>query len=172
MTVVVCGERPEVTELIERRRRLGQDRHDEVWEGAYHMAPEPIAEHGLAQFQIGTRVAGRAKGRGLVFSLTFNLGDGRDDFRIPDFGLHEGTPRGIWIRTAVVVGEVLSPDDETWQKFGFYARRGVEEVWVVDLDTRSVRVFVRRDAHGYDETDRSPRLDLSTAELAAIDWPG
>ena len=85
--------------------------------------------------------------------------------------LHAGSPRGSFIPTAVVVGEVLSPDDETWEKFGFYARRGVAEVWVADLDTRTVRVFLRRDETGYDEAGASAVLGLTTTELADLDWP-
>ncbi len=171
MTVVVLGERPETTELIERRRRLGQDRRDEVWEGVYHVAPEAPVEHGLIQAEVYSRLRHRAAERGLRVSLAFNLGAGRHDFRIPDFGLHSGQPHGVWLPTAVVVGEVLSPDDETWEKFPFYARHGVEEIWVLDPQARSARVFLRRDEDGYDEGDASPRLGLTTLELADLDWP-
>jgi len=171
VTVVVLGERPETTELIERRRRLGQDRSDEVWEGVYHVAPDARFEHNRLGYLLLRRVEQRALERGLIPSTTFNLGDGIHDFRIPDLSLHEGSPRGAFIPTAVVVGEVLSPDDETWEKFGFYARRGVAEVWVADLDTRTVRVFARRDESGYDETATSAVLGYTTAELADLDWP-
>jgi hypothetical protein len=32
-------------ELLERRRRSGLDRLDEVWEGVLHMVPAPSGEH-------------------------------------------------------------------------------------------------------------------------------
>ena len=32
-------------ELLERRRELGQDLLDEVWEGVYHVNPAPAARH-------------------------------------------------------------------------------------------------------------------------------
>jgi hypothetical protein len=47
MRTVVLGERPRVLdEFIARRRALGQDVFDEVWDGEYHVVPGPSAEHG------------------------------------------------------------------------------------------------------------------------------
>ena len=44
---VLLGEPPNVlAEWLERRRALGQDRFDEVWEGDYHVSPEARASHG------------------------------------------------------------------------------------------------------------------------------
>jgi len=46
MRTVVVGERPrELAEWIERRRSLGQDLFDEVWDEEYHVVPGPSAEH-------------------------------------------------------------------------------------------------------------------------------
>ncbi len=40
VTTVVVGERPpELESFLARRCTLGLDGHDEVWEGAYHVAP-------------------------------------------------------------------------------------------------------------------------------------
>jgi hypothetical protein len=36
---------PEFEALLERRRRLGQNRFDEVWDGVLHMIPAPSYEH-------------------------------------------------------------------------------------------------------------------------------
>jgi hypothetical protein len=48
MRTVVLGERPvEVEHLIKRRRELGQDLFDEVWEGDYHLVPGPSPTHGV-----------------------------------------------------------------------------------------------------------------------------
>ena len=42
MTTIVRGPRPpELEQLLERRRRSGADRLDEVWEGRYVVAPDP-----------------------------------------------------------------------------------------------------------------------------------
>ncbi len=38
-TVLVGGVPPVLEQWLERRRRLGLDRRDEVWEGVLHVAP-------------------------------------------------------------------------------------------------------------------------------------
>jgi Uma2 family endonuclease len=71
-----------------------------------------------------------------------------------------------------LVVEVVSPDDETWEKFDFYGRHGVEEIGVADPNERLLRWF---DLAGerYEETDTSRMLEITTAELSSrIDWPG
>lgn len=45
-TVVLDPLPVEVEQLIERRKRLGLDLYDEIWEGTYHMAPAPRYRHG------------------------------------------------------------------------------------------------------------------------------
>lgn len=70
----------------------------------------------------------------------FNLGH-PNDYRIPDGGLHRGKPTGAFLPTAAVVIEVASPDDEAYDKLGFYAARGVEELIIADLQTRAVRIW-------------------------------
>jgi len=165
------SDRPETLEFIERRRALGQDRYDEVWEGVYHVAPEAHFRHGLTQVRLGLRLAPLAEAAGLVLTGSFNLGMGPRDYRVPDFGLHETEVDGAFVPTAVVVGEVLSPGDETWEKLPFYAARGVAEVFVVDPVARSVRVLLRADSSSYRESDASVRLNVSAEQLAAIRWP-
>jgi Uma2 family endonuclease len=74
-------------------------------------------------------------------------------------------------QTAAIVVEVVSPDDETWEKFDFYARHRVEEICVADPMARQVRWFLLS-GHGYDETAASPLLAVTAANVVArIDWP-
>jgi len=166
---VVLSPQPEIAELIARRRRLGLDSHDEVWEGSYHVAPEAHVRHGWTQTYLQVRLVELADAVGLSVTAELNLGTPQD-YRVPDFAVHEHEPSGVWVPTALIVGEVLSPDDETWAKLPFYAARGVEEVFVADPVARTVRVFVLSDG-AYEETDRSARLQTSTEQLAAIRWP-
>jgi Putative restriction endonuclease len=50
---IVLEPKPAVFEaLLERRRALGQDLYDEVWEGDYHMAPAPHSSHGYVGGQL------------------------------------------------------------------------------------------------------------------------
>jgi|SRR5579884_1857876 len=172
MKTVVLGDRPaELEALLERRRALGQDLFDEVWEGEYHMVPAAHPWHGYVDNQLSVVLEPLARAAGLVGTGPFNLG-GPDDYRVPDRGYHRGIPSTVWVPTAVVVIEVVSPDDETWEKFGFYARRGVEEVGVADPLASGLRWF-RLAGERYEETDRSVVLGITVEELAArIDWPG
>jgi hypothetical protein len=43
---IVVGPRPaELEALIERRRAIGADRYDEVWDGEYHIATHVEVDH-------------------------------------------------------------------------------------------------------------------------------
>jgi Uma2 family endonuclease len=169
VTTIIRGTLPPELEVwLERRRRLGQDRRDEVWEGRYVVAPDPDGRHGEVQLELGALLKPVARRRGLRRTSTFNLGS-PDDFRVPDAGLLPG-PLGVWHDTAVLVVEVLSPDDETFAKLDFYTAHGVQELLVADWRTRTIRCFALQE--GQQERDRSAVLEASTAELeAAVDWP-
>jgi Uma2 family endonuclease len=172
MKTVVLGERPaELEALLARRRALGQDLFDEVWEGVYHMAPASHPWHGYVDNVLAELLGPLARAAGLVGTGPFNLGE-PDDYRVPDRGYHRSLPSTVWVPTAALVVEVISPDDETWEKFDFYGRHGVEEIGVADPHERLLRWF---DLAGerYEETDISRLLGITTAELSSrIDWPG
>ena len=51
-TTFVMDPPPIVEDWLARRRALGQDRLDEVWEGEYHVAPEASNRHALIQVQL------------------------------------------------------------------------------------------------------------------------
>jgi Uma2 family endonuclease len=168
---VVLGERPaELQALIDRRHAQGLDLFDEVWEGEYHMAPYAQARHGRIDQMVAVLLDPLAKAARLVATGPFNLGT-PGDFRVPDRGLHRGAPDGVWIATAAAAIEILSPDDETFEKLPFYARHGVDEVLVFDPDERRARVLARS-GDSYEEVTRSGLLGVTSASLAqAISWP-
>lgn len=172
VTTVVLGDRPvEIEAWLARRKELGQDRFDEVWEGDYHVVPAPSGRHADVDSQLGHLLRSRARAAGLFMSTAFNLGV-LDDFRVPDGGVHRERPSDVFLDTAAVVVEVLSPRDETFEKFDFYARHGVEEVIVADPQSRNVRIWQLRGDSGYDETGRSDVLAVTAATLTdEIDWP-
>lgn len=169
MTTIVRGPRPpELAAWLDRRRALGLDRRDEVWAGRYVVAPDPHSNHGHVQLRLAALLVPAAERLELQATSTFNLGR-PDDFRVPDAGLIPW-PAGVWHDTAVLVVEILSPDDETFAKLDFYAAHGVQELLVVDWQQRSVRCFALQD--GGRETGRSEVLGLDRRALeAAIDWP-
>ena len=173
MRTVVLGERPpEIEAFLARRRALGQDRFDEVWEGVYHVAPPgPHPFHGIVDNELTAALHPYAKRRGLIGCTTFNLGT-PDDFRVPDAGYLADPGTGSYVPTAVMVVEVLSPDDETFEKFAFYTAHGVQEVLVAHPHERWVRCYDLRQDPPL-EMSRSECLEVSMAALeAAIDWPG
>ncbi len=172
MRTVIVGDPPvEITSFLDRRRALGQDRLDEVWEGEYHVVPAPHFWHGQVDSELAALLRPPAKSAGLVITSQFNLGV-KDDYRVPDGGYHRAPVSAVWVPTAAIVVEVVSPGDETWEKLDFYARHAVEEICIADPLTREVRWFVLA-GDAYEETGASPLLGVTAADLVArIDWPG
>ena len=171
MRTVVLGERPaELAALIDKRRRLGLDGHDEVWDGVYVMAPHAHSDHGIVEEALRLALGPRAKAAGLIPGASFNLGEPYD-FRVPDGGYHRERPGSLYVPTAALLLEVLSPDDETFAKFDFYASRGVEELIVADPDTRTVRCWHLVDGEYVEQpTSRLLDVDMGTV-VAEVDWP-
>ena len=169
MRTVVLGDRPlELEQLIERRRTLGLDRYDEVREGDYHVAPHSHAHHGQIDRQLARILHPYALRAGLVDGGSFNLGTPQD-YRVPDGGFYPPQPVGVYVSSATVVVEILSPNDETFAKFDFYARHGVQEVIVVDPDRSEFHCYALPSG---DRLPRSEVLDVDMSELTdAIDWP-
>jgi Uma2 family endonuclease len=169
-TVVLEPKSAEFEALLKRRQALGQDLHDEVWEGEYHMAPMAHSSHGYLDDQLAVMLHPLARPAGLTGTGAFNLGS-PDDYRVPDRGLHRGRPSAVFIPTAAVVVEIVSPGDETWQKLDFYAAHSVDELLIADPAKRSVTWLILH-AGRYVEAEYSPLLGVSAAELTAqIDWP-
>jgi Uma2 family endonuclease len=170
-TVVLDPPPIEVTQLIERRKRLGLDLYDEIWEGVYHMAPAPRYQHGDLDQQLAELLGPLARKAGLVAGGPFNLGR-PDDFRVPDRGLHRSGlgPDTVCLATAAMVVEIVSPNDETYDKLPFYAAHGVGEVLVVDPSERAVRLLALAGDH-YEEARRSALLDVEVDQVRdALRW--
>ena len=101
----------------------------------------------------------------------FNLGESEHDFRVPDGGLHRPGAAGVWHATAALVVEILSPDDESWQKLPFYAAHDVGEILIVDPAERAVTWLGLGDGE-YQAIPRSALIELGPAEIAErLDWP-
>jgi Uma2 family endonuclease len=168
---VVLGDRPvELEQLIARRRAHGLDTFDEVWEGTYHVAPAARFRHAYLDNAIAVLLDPYARAAGLIGSGPFNLGR-PDDFRVPDRGFHRALLDAVYLDTAAIVVEIVSPDDETYEKFPFYAAHGVSEVLVVEPDERRVLVFVL-EGDAYAANGRSSLLGVeATALTDAITWP-
>lgn len=170
MTTVILGPRPpEIEAIIERRRQLGHDSHDEVWEGVYHMVPYAHSRRSRVETEVQLALGPLVKAQGLTLTSAFNLGDDKNSFRVPDFGVFAEPPDALFVPTALIVGEVLSPNDETFEKIPYYRAHGVSELFVVDPDRRTIEVHHLQDGLASEHSDV---LDLDVAELAQqLDWP-
>ncbi|HEY2631550.1 MAG TPA: Uma2 family endonuclease [Solirubrobacteraceae bacterium] len=159
-------------ELLERRRRSGLDRLDEVWAGVLHMIPAPSLAHARVAQQLAELMGPLARAAGLESAMhEFNLGESDRDFRVPDGALLRPGATGTWLPTAALAVEIVSPGDETWEKLEFYASHRVDEILIVDPHERTVRWLELADGR-YGDTDRSSLIDLGPEQLCGlIDWP-
>jgi Uma2 family endonuclease len=166
----VLGPPPaELAKLIEHRRAIGADLYDEVWEGEYHMAPAPHSAHGRLTTELAALLHPLAKSAAVYDSGPLNVGE-PDDYRVPDLAVLRSALTATWHPTAAIVVEIVSPDDETWEKLPFYAAHGVDEVLIVDPRDRSTVWLGLIDAT-YEPLELS-LLGITPSELAAqIDWP-
>ena len=73
MATLVRDPQPvEFERLLERRRRLGQDLLDEVWDGVYHMNPAPAGRHADIAQQLAELLRSPAREAGLVPMLSIS----------------------------------------------------------------------------------------------------
>lgn len=172
MATVVIEHVEELEALKERRRISGMDRLDEVWDGVLHMVPAPNDKHADLAQQLAILLNAPARAAGLFPTMhEFNLGDSKENFRVPDGGLHNARSWGTWEHTAPLVVEIVSPGDDTWLKLPHYAAHEVDEVLILDPEERVVH-WLGLSGGEYHPIERSAVIDLGPAELAdKIDWP-
>ncbi len=142
-----------VEQLVSRRRALGQDLRDEVWDGVWHMVPSPNKDHQLVVMLLAPVLHEVVHGGGLgQVLMQFNVADpvkGFQDFRIPDISVVTNGSTAVVMNTYIAEGpdlviEVRSPGDETDEKIPWYALQGVRELLVIERDTLAPRLY-RRD---------------------------
>lgn len=132
----------EAKALIRKRRAMGVDRHDEVWEGVYVMSPIANLEHQYLGYKL-TSALEQALG-GVAGVLAFpgvNVSDRVDkwtkNFRCPDVAIFlPGNPaqpqKAHWYGGPDFAAEIISPRDRSRKKLDFYAKVGVRELLLVD----------------------------------------
>jgi hypothetical protein len=162
----------EFEQLLERRRALGQDLLDEVWEGVYVMNPALAEWHADIAQRLAVLFDAPARRAGLWPRMSmFNLGE-PGDYRIPNGGLLRKRSNRVYAPTAALVAEIISPDDDTPKKVPFYAKHGVEEPVIVHPQQQTVEWLALRPDGAYAPVERSGLVDLSATELPkSIDWP-
>jgi Uma2 family endonuclease len=172
MRTVLVGQPPaEVENLLGRRRALGQDLFDEVWEGEYHVVPAPHGRHGQVEYELVAILGARAAQAGLRGSGPCNIGE-PENYRVPDQAyFRTDTQPHTFNPTAEIVVEVVSPGDESRMKYDFYFEFGIKEVVIVDPQLRSVEWFTRAPA-GFVTAKGSDLLGITADEVHdQISWP-
>jgi len=174
-------------EWLEKRKRWGLDRMDEVWDGVLHVPPRPSTFHQSfeSELEFALRPLVASLGLRLFHELSvFEPDKSETNYRTPDLVIAANehvSDRGIEGRAELVV-EILSPNDESREKFPFYAARGIPEYWIVDPKTREIEVYVLRgDVYFAVTANRdgviyAPRLGVELAVVTGprlrITWPG
>lgn len=171
---------PELDQLLEQRRRLGIDQRDELWRGVLHMPPPPDLEHQSLVKQLTAvldEVVEQARlGRVLPGVGVSATGKMKDDYRVPDISIVLKSGGGRARKSGIAGGpdlvvEIRSPGDETYQKLDFYGDLGVQELWVVDRDTKHVEMF--RLARGkLRKSEESSGLVTSRVIPLTLQWIG
>jgi Uma2 family endonuclease len=132
--------------MLDERRRLGHDKHDEMWDGVLHMVPPAGGPHQKRGSRLVSRLLRLAEPLGL--DATYETGvfePGRNDnYRVPDnvvFRPSSFSERGVEGRAELVV-ELRSANDESYEKLPFYASMEVQEVLILDKSMVDLRHLV------------------------------
>jgi Uma2 family endonuclease len=162
-------------EWLEDRRRSGLDRRDEVWEGVLHVVPPPASRHQLLQRDLIFVLARIAEPYGLEVCFELSVYPQPTNYRIPDVTIvRRENIQDIGCVNPEIVIEVLSSNDESRDKFPFYAAQKIGEIWLVDPNTRVTEVYVLRGGAYFAVLPNragiveAPRLGL---ELSVTDGP-
>lgn len=133
--------RNDLKRIIRERRRMGGDRHDEVWNGVYVLMPLADNEHQHLGFKIAGAIDQAVNDPdGTRVFPGCNVSDRPEDwtknYRCPDVAVFlPGNPaedRGShWLGGPDFAAEIISRHDRARKKFDFYAEVGVRELLLV-----------------------------------------
>ncbi len=137
--------------ILRRRRAIGADHHDEVWNGVYVMSPDPDNRHQSLVFTL-TRHLWAALGEGPEIQVFpgVNISDRREgwkkNYRVPDVAVFlPGNPaedmEAFWFGGPDFAVEILSPHDRSRKKLDFYAKVGVRELLLIDRRPWSLELY-------------------------------
>jgi Uma2 family endonuclease len=136
--------------LLAERRRLGQDRKDEVWNGTYIMSPDPTFSHNLIAFELCSIFSQTQKSRGAKAYPGGNVSDRakswEQNFRCPDVIVLFPNNQAKNLDTVLVGGpdfavEILSPHDRAREKLPFYGKIKTRECLYIDREQECVELY-------------------------------
>jgi len=157
------------------RRRMGQDKLDERWEGEWHLVKPPRSWHTFLNGDIFRILVVLAERTGLVGSCeATGIFAASDDWRIPDqLYCRPAHVTDEGVTSAALVVELRSPGDDSYAKLPFYATRQVAEALIVHEDRR-VELYRRRDDGTMvqvEQADGSARSDTLGCTFTTVDGP-
>ena len=126
-------------QLIAQRQAFGGDRYDEVWEGIYVMSPLANNEHQKIVANLTSIYFEVIGSNGEVFPGV-NVSDREDwnsNFRVPDVAVFLNDTKALnrdtfWLGAPDLVVEVVSKNDQSYDKIPFYAENGTRELLIID----------------------------------------
>jgi len=165
--------------------KTSDDERYELLNGELVMVPSPKKIHqsisGILHLMVGTFV--RDRGLGKVYFSPFDVVLSDSDVVQPDLLFVSNERIGIVTADNVqgapdLVVEILSPataERDRTLKLDLYARRGVQEYWIVDPDAKTIRVLLRGECsfdvvsvYGEGEILRSPTLEEFSVALEEV----
>ena len=167
----------EVKRLLRRRRLMGGDRFDEVWNGVYVMSPLADPDHQeLATALSGVLRLLKERGPCSIFA-GLNVSDRptqwKKNFRCPDVAVYFPSNPAKRMKAHYVGGpdfavEIASPYDRSREKFDFYASVGVRELLIVDRNPWLLELF-RADPGGFESVGTSDSAESATISSRVLD---
>jgi len=144
-------------EMLDRRHSWGADRHDEVWRGVLHL--DLLRTHADLAQQLGELLSPQARTAGMTVAMgECNFGEAEHDAHELDGALR--------LTSAQLVVEIVTPDQDSWEKLSFYAVHHINEVVIVDPAERAVHWLMLAEPGGYQAVERSGLIDLDPFKLA------
>ena len=148
---LLLTQRDKVRRIIRRRRSLGLDRKDEIWNGRYIVMPDPDNVHQdlvgalltVLRIVISWAKLGNAYPGG-------NISDREDkwtaNYRVPDVTVflndNPAENRNThWLGGPDLAVEIVSDNDKSRKKLDFYASVGTRELLIVDRAPWQLELF-------------------------------
>jgi hypothetical protein len=143
-----------IRQFIEQRLAWGGGRKDEIWEGVYHMSPDPSNDHQELVSWLCYVFFSALIGTGAKVHAGGNVSDRvvnwYENYRCPDvIVILPNNPiqnrKTYWLGGPDFIVEVLSEGDDSVEKLPFYAKVGTREVLHVDPETKQLTLFSLRE---------------------------
>ena len=148
---LLLTQRDAVRRVIRRRRRLGLDRKDEVWNGRYIVMPDPDNVHqdlvGALLTVLRIVISWAKLGNAYPGGNISNRADKwTSNYRVPDVTvfLNDNPAENRqthWLGGPDLAVEIVSDNDKSRKKLDFYASVGTRELLIIDRDPWQIELF-------------------------------